>query len=83
MTMVSFRTEEADAKELQVWADRLGLDRSELLREALRQHLSRLASEGDAAVWEGRPLTAAERSFSDVADWGLAEDWTDWTHAAR
>ncbi len=81
MTMVSFQTEEADVKELQAWADRLGLDRSELLREALRQHLLRLASERDAATWQTQPLTVEERSFADVADWGPAEDWADWSHA--
>jgi hypothetical protein len=34
--MLSFRVNEAEANEAQTWADRLGVDRSELLREALR-----------------------------------------------
>lgn len=41
MTMLSFRVEEPVAAEAQAWAERLGLDRSELLRQALRWHLLR------------------------------------------
>ena len=76
--MLSFRLEDADAREVQSWADRLGLDRSQLLREALRRHLNLLRSEVDAQVWPERPLTADERSLTAVADWGPAEDWADW-----
>ena len=46
--MLSFRVEDREAEEAQRWASALGIDRSELLREALRRHLDRLASEGDA-----------------------------------
>ena len=35
MTMLSFRVDEGEANQAQAWADRLGVDRSELLREAL------------------------------------------------
>ena len=83
MTMLSFRADEADAREAQAWAERLGVDRSELLREALRRHLLRLASERDAEVWSRHPLTAEEQSLSEFADWGPAEDWADWADAAR
>jgi len=83
MTMLSFRIRDRDAGEAQRWADRLGIDRSELLRRALRRHLVRLAGEHDAAVWERTPLTNAERSFAGTADWGPAEDWSDGTDAAR
>lgn len=78
MTMLSFRALEADAAAATRWAERIGVDRSELLREALRLHLVRLASEIDATTWRDHPLTAAERSLADVADWGPAEDWSDW-----
>ena len=81
MTMLSFRVEEAEAKEAQTWADRLGLDRSELLREALRRHLQRLASEMDARTWEEHPLDEGEQSLAEIADWGPAEDWSDWLDA--
>jgi antitoxin component of RelBE/YafQ-DinJ toxin-antitoxin module len=37
--MLSFRVDESDAAQAQEWADRLGVDRSELLREALHRHL--------------------------------------------
>lgn len=78
MTMLSFRVPDADADELQRWAETLDLDRSQLLREALHRHLVRLRSEIDAATWERIPLTDAERSLADVATWGPAEDWADW-----
>ena len=51
MTMLSFRVDDREANEVQRWAEALGIDRSELLREALRRHLNRLESEGDADRW--------------------------------
>lgn len=83
MTMLSFRVEETEATEVQAWAEQLGMDRSELLREALHRHLLGLASERDADTWQHRPLTAAEQSLSEIEDWGPAEDWADWADAAR
>lgn len=83
MTMLSFRVDEAEARAIQTWADELGVDRSELLREALRRQLVRLASEQDAKAWNDQPLSAEEQSVSGAADWGPAEDWSDWTDAAR
>ena len=56
MTMLSFRTDDQDAANAQRWSERLGIDRSELLREALRRHLLRLASENDASAWAETPL---------------------------
>jgi len=81
MTMLSFRVAEAEAAEVQRWAETLGLDRSELLREALHRHLVRLRSEVDAKNWERMPLTDAEQSLAQIADWGPAEDWADWGDA--
>jgi hypothetical protein len=81
--MISFRVEEREAAELQRWADELGVDRSSLLRDALHRHLAALRSELDAARWEREPLTAEERSLSEIADWGPAEDWADWADAPR
>ena len=83
MTMMSFRLSAADAVEVQRWADRLGIDRSELVREALHRHLVRLKSEADADTWERVPPTKAEEALAEVADWGPAEDWSDWADAAR
>lgn len=83
MTMLSFRVDEAEAAEAQRWAERLGIDRSELLRAALRRHLVRLASENDARVWTENPLDEGEQSLSQIADWGPAEDWADWADATR
>jgi hypothetical protein len=81
MTMLSFRVADNEAAEVQQWAETLGLDRSELLRDALHRHLVRLRSEIDAATWERTPPTDAERSLGQIADWGPAEDWADWTDA--
>ena len=79
--MLSFRVEDSDARRVQTWADRLGIDRSELLRDAVRLHLQRLSSEQDADTWAEQPLDKGERSFLEIADWGPAEDWSDWSDA--
>ena len=84
MTMLSFRVDDRDADDVQRWADALGIDRSELLRDALRRHLDRLASEGDDKRWVAAPLEEGEQALLDIADWGPADDWSDWaTDAAR
>jgi predicted transcriptional regulator len=83
MTMLSFRVADDDAERVQAWAERLGVDRSELLREAVRLYLLRLASENDAATWVELPLESGEQLLAAIADWGPAEDWSDWADAAR
>ena len=83
MTMLSFRVPDDEAAEAQRWADALGVDRSELLRDALHRHLVALGGEHDADAWVRVPLDEGERSLSEIADWGPAEDWSDWEHAAR
>lgn len=83
MTMISFRMDDSDAAQVQAWARRLGIQRSELVREALRRHLLRLASEDDAASWEKAQFTEAEQALARVGDWGPAEDWADWADATR
>jgi len=79
--MLSFRVDEAEAAAAQRWAEELGVDRSELLREALHRHLLRLASENDATTWVEQPLDVGEQSLSAIADWGPAEDWAGWADA--
>ena len=78
MTMLSFRVPDTDAAEVQRWAEALGLDRSELLRDALHRHLVRLRGEEEVEIWERIPPTDAEQSLGQIADWGPAEDWGDW-----
>ena len=63
MTILTFKVDDRDAVLVQTWADRLGVDRSELLREALRRHLLQLSGEVDAATWEKSPMTDTERSL--------------------
>ena len=81
--MLSFRVEESDAALVRQWAEELGIDRSQVLRDALRQHLVRLAGEQDARKWLEIPLTADETALGEIAAWGPAEDWSDWSDAAR
>jgi antitoxin MazE2 len=83
MTMLSFRVEDSAAARAEEWATRLGIDRSELLREALRQHLDRLGADQDPDRYDAEPLSEDELSLARIADWGPAEDWADWADAAR
>lgn len=83
MTILSFRIGDAEAAHLQAWSKRLGFDRSEVIREAVRTYLNRLASEHDAAAWEVSPLDDSELAVGEAADWAPAEDWSDWADAAR
>ncbi len=78
MTMLSFRVDDDDADAVQRWADDLGVDRSTLLRDAVRLHLNRLAAEHDGDRWEAAPLDEGESALAAIADWGPAEDWSDW-----
>ena len=81
MTMLSFRVPEADAQAATRWATALGIDRSDLLREALRRHLVRLAASIEVGAYARSPLDAGELSLSAIADWGPAEEWSDWSDA--
>jgi len=81
MTMLSFRVDDGEAAKVNEWAERLQTDRSHLLRAALREYLDRLASETDAEVWSRHPRTADESEIAAVAEWGPAEDWSDWADA--
>ena len=81
--MLSFRTDDEQAADATRWAEVLGIDRSELLRDALRRHLLRLAGENDAGAWIETPLDDDELSLAAIADWGPAEEWGDWVDAAR
>jgi hypothetical protein len=81
--MFSFRVDDKEAAIAQQWARRLGIDRSELLREALHRHLVRLRAEVDIEAWQTTPLSDDESAFAEIADWGPAEDWSDWVDATR
>ena len=83
MTMISFRVGDEEALRTQQWAEALGVDRSELLRDALHRHLVRLAAENDIRAWNEQPLDGSESALAEIADWGPAEDWSDWADAAR
>jgi hypothetical protein len=83
MTMLSFRTSDREARDVRVWAKKLGMDKSEFLRDALHQYLVRLVSERDAELWVQTPHSADEMALAEIADWGVAEDWQDWADEAR
>jgi hypothetical protein len=76
--MVSFRADDDDAAAVERWAERLGVDRSELLRDALSGHLARLAAEDDLAAYAAQPFTVEDEALDTADDWGPAEDWSDW-----
>jgi hypothetical protein len=78
MTMLSFRVPDDEAAQAQEWADRLGVDRSELLRDALHRHLVTLRSQREGDHYDQHPFTESELSLGEIADWGPAEDWADW-----
>lgn len=83
MTMISFRAGDEDVSQADAWARRLHIDRSELLRDALRRHLAALAADQDVQGYTEQPLTVDENGLAAIADWGPAEDWADWADAAR
>lgn len=76
--MVSFRADDEDVAAADQWAQRLGVERSEFLREALAGHLARLASETEVTAYEAEPFTADELALDPSDVWGPAEDWSDW-----
>ena len=82
MTTLSFHVSDSEAESVAIWADKLGIEKSDLLRAALHRHLIKLASEEDSRIWLEMPLTDGEFALSAVADWGVAEDWSDWSVAA-
>ena len=82
MTMLSFRLAAEEVTEVGRWAERLGMGRSELIRESLRRYLRWLESADDPERWEAEPLSEEESALAAIADWGVAEDWSDWTDEA-
>lgn len=82
MAMLRFRVDAKEAEEARLWAEKLGVDRSELLRDALHRHLVRLRAESEVEAWTQEPLSAEESSLGGVSDWGPARDWSDWADAA-
>ena len=83
MTMISFRADDDDVDLADAWARRLRIDRSELLRDALRRHLAALAADEDVQAYAEQPVTDDEKALAQIADWGPAEDWVDWADATR
>lgn len=81
MTMISFRVDSALADEARAWADALGVDRSEFLREALTRQIQRLRVEREAGQLAGAPPDESLAPFAAVASWGPAEDWSNWADA--
>jgi hypothetical protein len=59
--MVNFRADDADVTAADHWAQRLGVDRSELLRLAMRRRLAELAVDHDVAGYATGPMQRGER----------------------
>ncbi len=83
MTMLSFRVDGSDAEAAQSWSAQLGIDRSQLFREALGKHLLHLESERGCRALGREPAAAEEQSLDQIESWGPAGDWSDWSDAAR
>ena len=83
MTTLSFHVSDSEAESVAIWAEKLEIDKSDLLRTALHRHLVKLASEEDSRIWLEMPLTDDEAALSAIADWGVAEDWSDWSNETR
>ena len=81
MTMLSFGLAFEEAADVSRWAERLGIGESELIRESLRRHLRWLASEDDSQQWGVESSSEDRSALAAIADWGKAEDWSDWTDA--
>ncbi|MDE0170884.1 MAG: ribbon-helix-helix protein, CopG family [bacterium] len=79
--MLSFRLAAEEVAKVGRWAERLGVGRSELIRESLRRYLTWLESADDSKRWEAEPLREEESAIAAIADWGVAEEWSDWTDA--
>ena len=80
--MLSFRVQEQQAQEASRWAVTLGIGRSDLLRQALHRHLVNLTAATEAARYAETPLKANELTLAEIADWGPAEEWSDWSDLA-
>ena len=58
--------------------DKFDCPDSDVISES-RRRLIMLEAEHDIAAWNATPLTDEEQSLAAVADWGPAEDWSDWS----
>ena len=67
MTMLSFRVDDDVAMHAE-WAEALGVDRSELMSDALHRHLVRLPAENDIRAWNDQPLDNSESALAEIAD---------------
>lgn len=81
--MVTFRADDDEIARVDRWAQRLGVERSELIREALAGHLARLGAEDEAELYEANPFGPEELALDEADDWGPAEDWSDWASWAE
>ena len=77
MTMLSFRLPSEDLADVDRWAERLGVDRSELVREAVRRYLVRLRSEAEELTGDAEPPP----SLASLPAWGTSEEWAEWADA--
>lgn len=81
--MLSFRIEDEEVARATAWAERLGVDRSQLLRDALRRHLDHLGALEEAAAWvDDEEHERAVAALAGAAEWGPVEDWSDWSEWA-
>lgn len=78
VTTLSFRADDAVVEALEREAARAGRSKSDLLSEALRDYLYKLACERDAAAYDQQPLREDETTPWPNESWAVDEPDTDW-----
>jgi hypothetical protein len=76
--MLSFRTDEQLAADLDAEVARSGVAKTDLLNQALRELLYRRRCERDAEAYQRTPLTGAELAPWATEAWPDDDDETDW-----
>lgn len=70
--IVGFHADAEDDAEADRWARRMGVERSELLREPIAMDLARLAAEENAAAFEAQTFNAEELALDNADERGPA-----------
>lgn len=82
MTMFSFRVDSDEAEETARWpSDQALTDPNSCAKPFIDIWLDYGQTRSGGMVDEA--LTSEETSLADVADWGPAEDWSDWLDETR
>ncbi len=70
-----------DAADVDDIARTLGVDRSSVVRDAVRRYVNHIKAIGEGDRADGA-VDPSQPAFAAVAEWGPAEDWSDWAASA-